>query len=57
MTMELTATKAIPLVRDVFSPVLTFTGTSTYVFNPESDKIFRHIDTWGEDRIQIFVER
>ena len=48
MTMELTVTKPW------LCPVITFTGTSTYVFNPESGKICRHIDTWDSIDDQEF---
>ncbi|GAX74999.1 hypothetical protein CEUSTIGMA_g2445.t1 [Chlamydomonas eustigma] len=46
MSMELTATQNVPIIKDVFKPIIVFTGTSTYVFNPNSGKIFRHIDVW-----------
>jgi len=54
MTMEFTATKGLPIVGKVFRPTITFTGTSTYVYNPSSGKISMHIDEWDSIKNQEF---
>lgn len=50
MTMDFTLTQNLPLINQIFKPTIIFTGTSTYVYNPLSGKICKHIDTW--DSIQ-----
>ncbi|MEW5301051.1 MAG: hypothetical protein WDW38_009378 [Sanguina aurantia] len=50
MVMELTAVRALPLLSKYWSPTIVFSGTSIYVYNPASNRICRHIDTW--DSIQ-----
>lgn len=47
--LQFTPAKALGLSR-FWDPVITFTGTSTYGFNPSNGRINRHIDTW--DSIQ-----
>ncbi|KAG2497077.1 hypothetical protein HYH03_005072 [Edaphochlamys debaryana] len=53
MSMRFTPAGALP-TRKYWDPVITFTGTSTYVFNPDSGKIYRHIDMWDSIRNQEF---
>lgn len=38
----------------VFRPTIIFTGTSTYVFNPDSGRICVHIDEWDSIENQEF---
>lgn len=35
-------------------PCCTASGTSTYVYRPETGRIFRHIDTWDSISNQTF---
>ncbi|GLI62228.1 hypothetical protein VaNZ11_004825 [Volvox africanus] len=53
MSMRFTPAAALP-TQKYWNPTITFTGTSTYVFNPASGKIFRHIDTWDSITNQDF---
>ncbi|EFJ51522.1 hypothetical protein VOLCADRAFT_57138 [Volvox carteri f. nagariensis] len=53
MSMRFTPAAVLP-TRTYWNPTITFTGTSTYVFNPLSGKIFRHIDTWDSISNQEF---
>ncbi|KXZ41448.1 hypothetical protein GPECTOR_463g374 [Gonium pectorale] len=53
MSMRFTPAGALP-TRKYWNPTITFTGTSTYVFNPASGKVYRHIDTWDSIRNQEF---
>ncbi|GFR50703.1 hypothetical protein Agub_g12960 [Astrephomene gubernaculifera] len=53
MSMRFTPAAALPTA-GLWNPTITFTGTSTYVFNPASGKICRHIDTWDSIRRQEF---
>eukprot|EP00798_Chlamydomonas_sp_ICE-L_P004952 gene4952-34731_t len=47
MYMEFSAVKNLPKkIAKYVDPKLIFTGTSEYVYNPESGKINQHIDTW-----------
>ena len=54
ITTRWTMTMALTLAKPWLCPVITFTGLSTYVFNPESSKICRHIDTWDSIDNQEF---
>ncbi|GLC36581.1 hypothetical protein PLESTF_001275600 [Pleodorina starrii] len=53
MSMRFTPAGSLP-TKKYWNPTITFTGTSTYVFNPVSGKIFRHIDTWDSITNQDF---
>eukprot|EP00775_Hariotina_reticulata_P003368 gene3368-3643_t len=53
MTMKFTPAQALQLSK-WWEPVITFTGTSTYGFNPANGKINRHIDTWDSISNQQF---
>ncbi|KAF8066298.1 heme-binding-like protein [Scenedesmus sp. PABB004] len=53
MTMKFTPAAALGLSR-WWDPVITFTGTSTYGFNPATRRINRHIDTWDSIANQDF---
>ncbi|PNW83042.1 hypothetical protein CHLRE_06g304400v5 [Chlamydomonas reinhardtii] len=53
MSMRFTPAGSLP-TKKYWNPTITFTGTSTYVFNPNSGKIFRHIDTWDSISNQEF---
>lgn len=53
MAMTFTPAAALPTAR-FWKPTIVFTGTSTYVFNPASGKIYKHIDTWDSIKNQEF---
>uniref|UniRef100_A0A383WAA1 SOUL heme-binding protein n=1 Tax=Tetradesmus obliquus TaxID=3088 RepID=A0A383WAA1_TETOB len=53
MTMKFTPAQALG-VSKWWSPVITFTGTSMYGFNPANGRINRHIDTWDSVANQQF---
>lgn len=45
MAMKFAPARALGLSK-WWDPEITFTGTSTYGFNPANGKINKHIDTW-----------
>ncbi|KAG2428941.1 hypothetical protein HXX76_011185 [Chlamydomonas incerta] len=53
MSMRFTPAGSLP-TKKYWNPTITFTGTSTYVFNPATGKIFRHIDIWDSISNQEF---